>query len=78
MDSDNIELIERHLEADINTEVKLYRFKDGRHAGRCAVRVRDLDAEENVSLVVYPSEGGAAGAYQQLVAAMAHTVRGAK
>jgi hypothetical protein len=37
---------------DMNIEIKLFKYLDGKWAGRFGVRVRDLDAEENVGITV--------------------------
>ena len=51
-----------------NIEHKLYDFVGGRHDGKRAIRVRDLDAQENVEIIVYPTHAAADAEFAKLIA----------
>lgn len=58
-----VQVIARHVD-DMNIETKLYLNAKGQPS----VRIRDLDAEENVSIVFYPDLTAAKAAYTKAVA----------
>jgi hypothetical protein len=53
----------------LNVETSLFRYNEGKYAGRYAVRVKDLDVGEVVGITVYPdaSPERAFAAYDKIV-----------
>lgn len=37
---------------DINIEVKMFKYLDGKYVGKIGVRSRDLDSENNIGLTI--------------------------
>lgn len=60
---------------DLNVETTLFLYNEGRHEGKYAVRVKDLDVNEVVAITVYPClTPGALEAYTKIVNAPAPVV----
>ncbi len=53
---------------EMNVETVLFLYNEGHHAGKYAVRVKDLDVNEVVGITIYPRlVGGALEAYADIV-----------